>query len=32
MLRNLEVVGEAKRRRTSDVGLPLPYNAQAQSL
>lgn len=32
MLSNPAVVGEAKRRHTSDVGLPLPYSAQAQSL
>lgn len=32
MLSNLAVVGEAKRRHTCDVGLPLSYSTQTQSL
>lgn len=32
MLSNLAVVGEAKIRHTSDMGLLLPYSAQALSL
>lgn len=32
MLSNLVVVGEAKKRHRSDMGLPLPYSAQAQTL
>lgn len=32
MLSNLAVVGEAKRRHISDVGLPLLYSTQTQTL